>query len=160
MKYTIKERPGFAVVGRQTSVSTRDGNQFQEIPEFWQQVMEDGSFEQLAEAMSELGVMGVTLDYDEEAESIDYLIAIEKPAKDNVFTDLADLVEAEIPASSWAVFSEKGPVSRIASLYQRIYSEWFPTTNYEHAGTPELEIYHVDHNTGEISSFEIWIPIR
>lgn len=160
MKYTIKERPGFAVIGRQISVSTKDGNQFQEIPEFWQQVMEDGSFERLAEEMSELGVMGVTLDYDEEAESIDYLIAIEKSAKKDAFQDLPDLVEAAIPASSWAVFSEQGPVSRIASLYQRIYSEWFPAANYQHAGTPELEIYNVDHNTGEISSFEIWIPVK
>ncbi len=160
MKYTIKERPGFAVIGRKISVSTRNGNQFQEIPEFWQQVMDDGSFEQLAEEMSELGVMGVTLDYNEEAELIDYLIAIEKPAKDNVFPDLPELVEAEIPDSSWAVFSEEGPVSRIASLYQQIYSEWFPAVDFEHAGTPELEIYHVDHSTGEISSFEIWIPVR
>jgi len=160
MEYTINKKPGFAVVGRQICVSTVGGNQFQEIPEFWQQVMEDGSFEQLAKEMSELGVMGITLDYDEEAESIDYLIAIEKPAKNDAFQDLPDLVEAAIPASTWAVFTEKGPATRISSIYQQIYQEWFPAVDFEHAGTPELEIYNIDHSTGEISSFEIWIPIN
>ncbi|MGY3839288.1 GyrI-like domain-containing protein [Bacillus atrophaeus] len=45
-------------------------------------------------------------------------------------------------------------------MWDRIFSEWFPSTRYEHAEAPELEAYPAsgdihasDHRT------EIWIPV-
>ncbi|WP_411764328.1 GyrI-like domain-containing protein [Bacillus atrophaeus] len=48
----------------------------------------------------------------------------------------------------------------VQQTWDRIFSEWFPSTGYEHAEAPELEAYPAsgdihasDHRT------EIWIPV-
>ncbi|CRH75300.1 DNA gyrase inhibitor [Chlamydia trachomatis] len=44
--------------------------------------------------------------------------------------------------------------------WKRIFSEWFPTSGHEHAGTPELEVYdNADASNPDYYS-EIWIPIK
>ncbi|MEW9677280.1 GyrI-like domain-containing protein [Lentibacillus sp. L22] len=44
--------------------------------------------------------------------------------------------------------------------WKQIFSEWFPSSGYKHAGTPELEVY-LDENPSSPDLYsEIWIPVK
>lgn len=44
----------------------------------------------------------------------------------------------------------------IQNVLKRIFSEWLPSTGYEHIGGPELEVYR-ESDSGYHT--EVWIPI-
>ena len=49
-----------------------------------------------------------------------------------------------IPSATWAVFESVGVMpDAIQNVWQQIYSEWFSSMGYEHAGGPELEVYPI-----------------
>ncbi|RQW21479.1 hypothetical protein EH196_08870 [Bacillus sp. C1-1] len=59
------------------------------------------------------------------------------------------------------VFEVHGPSSSaIPKVWKEIFTEWFPSNPYEHAGTPELEVYVDEDVIKEDSYAEIWIPLR
>ena len=67
-----------------------------------------------------------------------------------------------IPALTWAVFStgectEADGTEKIQNIWKRVFPEWFPTSGYEHADGPELEMYFALGN-GKYNQ-EVWIPI-
>jgi AraC family transcriptional regulator len=65
----------------------------------------------------------------------------------------------EIPAGQWAKFIAKE--KSLDELYTKIFSEWLPSSGYEHAMQYTVEIYHMDAtNKGNDFTFEIWIPVR
>lgn len=95
---------------------------------------------------------------DKQQESVTYLIGAEK----NTEQIPHDWKETIIPSASWAIFPVHGAMPHaMPKVWERIFSEWFPTTGYEHTGGPEMEVYLSD---GEPSSedyySEIWIPIK
>lgn len=61
-------------------------------------------------------------------------------------------IHLKIPKQTWAVFKVKGNWEDVQSAWERVYSEWFPSSNYEHSGAPEI----LSSNDEES---EIWIPI-
>jgi AraC family transcriptional regulator len=53
----------------------------------------------------------------------------------------------------------------IQAVWKQIYSEWFPASEYEHAGTPDFELYPEQEDpsiddTSEKYRCEVWIPIK
>ena len=66
-----------------------------------------------------------------------------------------------VEASSWAVFESVGPFpSALQNVWGRIYSEWFPSSNYELAPGPEI-VWHESKDTSSPAyRSEIWIPVR
>ncbi|MNW08150.1 Bacterial transcription activator, effector binding domain [compost metagenome] len=60
-----------------------------------------------------------------------------------------------VPALTWAIFPE--PQCDLQKLWERIYSEWFPTSDYEQVDGPSFEMYYgmAVNVTGEI-----WIPVK
>jgi len=46
---------------------------------------------------------------------------------------------------------------KIQGVWKRIFPEWFPTSGYEHAGGPELELTYTISDSKFYS--EIWIPV-
>ena len=66
----------------------------------------------------------------------------------------------EIPPQTWAVFEITGPMPQsMAEVWGRIFSEWFPTSNYEHAKAPEIEWYDNGDMQAEGYKSAIWIPV-
>ncbi|MEK4524639.1 MULTISPECIES: GyrI-like domain-containing protein [Paenibacillus] len=43
----------------------------------------------------------------------------------------------------------------IQRLWHYIMTEWFPSTSYQHAGIPELEVYK-----GDGTPPQVWIPVK
>lgn len=71
-----------------------------------------------------------------------------------------DLTQLNVPASTWAVFEAVGPFpDTLQDVWGRIYSEWFPSSNYEQTEGPEiLWNEHKDVTSPKFKS-EIWIPV-
>ncbi|SHN60306.1 AraC family transcriptional regulator [Paenibacillus sp. ov031] len=71
------------------------------------------------------------------------------------------LAQLEVPSSTWAVFTVVGPFpGTLQDIWGRIYSEWFPSSDYELSEGPEiLWNEHKDVTSLQYRS-EIWIPIQ
>jgi len=71
------------------------------------------------------------------------------------------LEQLEVSASTWAVFQAVGPFpSTLQEVWGRIYSEWFPSSEYELSEGPEmLWNENKDVDSPQFKS-EIWIPIK
>lgn len=67
----------------------------------------------------------------------------------------------EVPAATWAVFPADLPdwnaSEAVDTLYKRFYREWLPTSEFEKAEGPEMEMYG---GTPEKGYIELWIPIE
>jgi AraC family transcriptional regulator len=47
----------------------------------------------------------------------------------------------------------------IVNVLSRIYQEWFPSTGFEQANAPVLEVYLPGDISAEDYKCEVWIPI-
>ncbi|RSK29299.1 AraC family transcriptional regulator [Bacillus sp. HMF5848] len=156
MNYRIVEKDAFEVIGKTMRVSTVNGENFKRIPEFWQTCNSDGASEGLMQDASDLGMLGICMEFEMEQESFTYMIAVEK--NNGLHSD--NFVVKKIPSATWAVFEVIGPMPHaIQAVWKRIYGEWFPSTNYEHANAPEIEVYPSGDPTSENYKTEIWIPV-
>jgi AraC family transcriptional regulator len=65
-----------------------------------------------------------------------------------------------IPAATWAVFESIGPMpDAIQTVTKQIFEEWFPSTGYEHAPAPELEVYLPGDVDSQDYRCQVWVPI-
>jgi len=65
-----------------------------------------------------------------------------------------------IPTATWAVFESIGPMPKaIQTVTVKIFKEWFPSTGYEHAAIPELEVYLPGNPDNQDYHCQVWIPI-
>lgn len=71
------------------------------------------------------------------------------------------LAALEVPSLTWAVFEAVGTFpDTLQNVWGRIYSEWFPSTDFEAVKGPEiLWNEHPDTAAPDYRS-EIWIPVR
>lgn len=156
MNYKIVDKEAFRIVGKGIRVSTKNGENYKRIPRFWEESHHNGFSNKLSKSAGALGLLGICTEFDSEQEEFTYLIAIEK----NSHINGEELVEQEIPASTWAVFESIGPMpDAIQKVWSRIFSEWFPATGYEHADAPELEVYLPGNPDDENYKCEVWIPV-
>lgn len=161
MKYRIVERSSFKVVGVKREFSMHNGENFAGIPLFWQEANKDGTTDHLFKINNgEIkGVLGVIVDKNNMGtmlEVIDYWVCTEL-----VGETPESLEELDIPASRWAVFEVHGPMpDAIQTTLKKILTEWFPSNAYEHAGTPELEVYSGEDPFSPDYYSEIWIPVK
>ncbi|WP_042148855.1 AraC family transcriptional regulator [Paucisalibacillus sp. EB02] len=158
MDYKIVEKETFSVVGKSIRTTTVGGENNRKIASFWKESNSNGFAEELAKNCGSLGLLGICMEFDQKLEKLTYLIAAEK----NLEQVPDGWEEREIPAATWAVFPVRGAMpDAMPRIWQRIFSEWFPATGYEHAGGPEMEVYLSDDDpTSENYYSEIWIPIK
>ncbi|THF84200.1 AraC family transcriptional regulator [Cohnella fermenti] len=156
MDYRIIDRPAVRTIGVKIATTTTDGQNSREIPRFWQQAHSDGTIGKLVEACPGKELLGICGDMDLANERFDYWIAAEnddRPADEQ-------WKEFTIPAATWAVFPSIGPMPHaIQDVWRRIFEEWFPSTGYEHAAGPELEVYPDGDTTSPDYRCEVWVPI-
>ncbi|SHG45242.1 AraC family transcriptional regulator [Ornithinibacillus halophilus] len=158
MDYKIMKKEGFTVVGKSIRTSIIDGENKREIPAFWKEANSNGFVEELSKNCGPRGILGICPDFYPQQENITYLIAAEK-RMDQV---PPGWVERVIRAANWAVFPVKGAMpDAMHKVWDRIFSEWFPSTGYEHDGGPELEVYKSKADPYQEDYYsEIWIPIK
>ena len=149
MEYRIEEQASFRVVGFAMRDTMTLEDCFEKVPGFWGQTA--GELPRLAALMDgsgPMGILGVSA-CDGGAFSGYYIAAAtQAPAPE-------DMAEYHVPAGTWAVFPCRGPMPQaMQDLQRRIISEWLPSSGYEYAEAPDIEVYSADncHN-------EVWLPI-
>jgi AraC family transcriptional regulator len=159
MNYKIVEKESFMVVGVKREFSCENGENMVEIPKMWNDVHVDGTNDLLFQLNNgEIqGVLGVCVDKRNSGSPLmDYWIA----AAHNGDTP-EGLLELKIPASKWGVFEVHGAMpDAMHKAWKEIFSEWFPSNQYEHAGTPDLEVYSEGNPSSPDYYSEIWIPLK
>jgi len=156
MDYRIIEKEAFKVIGKAVRMTTKDGENLKQIPKLWDEVNQDGTNERICALSDKNEVFGICMDMEHDEEHFTYMIAVEdtKNSKNTEFTT------REIPAATWAIFTSIGPMpTAIQKVWERIFSEWFPSTGYEHAEGPELEVYPDGNPSSEDYKCEVWVPI-
>ncbi|GIN69096.1 MULTISPECIES: GyrI-like domain-containing protein [Bacillus] len=157
MKCKIVEKEAFQIAGKAIQTTMDKAQNKVEIPAFWEEVNHNGFIGSLKPFAGPLGFLGVCMDFDERDGTFTYVIGIEKTAENLP----ESCIVKEVPASTWAVFDAVGPVNpTVQATWERIFSEWFPATGYEHADAPEFEAYRAGGNiSADDYVTQIWIPI-
>ena len=148
LEYKIVEKPQFTLVGLPRMFNS--DTSYQEIPKFWDEVME-------MENCPLLGMYGVCI--DEDGKNFEYLIA------DNYipWQELpAGCVTRVIPAFTWAVFPCRGPLPQtLQDVNTRIWAQWLPNCkDYRLAANLNLELYAPPAEKPEDTYSEIWLPVE
>ena len=156
MDYRIEHKEAFRIVGLKTELDKDVEKNFQAVPVFWQNVSQSGAIPKLSERMDEepKGLMGVSACMGEDAWEYYIAVASSLPVPD----ELPNACEFTVPACTWAVFPGRGAMpAAIQELEKRIVTEWLPTSGYEYANAPDIELYlTADPQNTE---FEVWLPI-
>ncbi|KIL80750.1 AraC family transcriptional regulator [Bacillus badius] len=158
MQYKVANKESFEVIGIKQTFPYANSENLAGIPKMWEKVNRDGTSGVLISKNNGpvKGILGVCVDKNNEEKQMDYWIA--SASNEEASEELSKL---EIPASKWVIFEVHGAMpDAMQSAWKKIFSEWFPSSGYEHAGTPDLEVY----TFGDISSpdyySEIWIPVK
>jgi AraC family transcriptional regulator len=161
MDYRIIEKQSFNIVGKGRQFSNEQGKSFIELPQFWTEFKKDKSWDTLMKftagepgAVTGAGSLGIcTMENDMK---FFYAIGVEKGSK----AALKGFEIIHIPAATWAIFDSYGPVTpSIQAVIKKIFSEWFPSTGYEHDNISELQVYLPGDMQGRDYHCQVWIPI-
>lgn len=155
MNYRIEQRDSFEMFGVYGIINADQKTAFSEVPQFRIKCDDDGSVDLMNDLLGRFGdtMLHAAL-YDHTKEFFKYLICYHLPKGLEIperFTKLA------VPTLTWAIFPE--PQCDMQKLWERIYSEWFPTSEYEQVEGPTFEMYYGMARHGNVSG-EIWIPVK
>ncbi len=155
MDYRMEEKPKMRFVGWKETVSKVNENNFQRIPLIWNEVYENGMYEKIEQLSNQKpsGVLGICSDFEED--SLGYYIA--SATNQEVPQGMEEIV---VPAGLWVIFPCVGPLpGAMQAVWKKIYTEWFPSSGYEHAGEAEIEWYSEGEGDAHDYLSEIWIPV-
>lgn len=151
MNYRIETKEAFRIVGVSVPLHREIEKNFAVIPQKWQEIAQNGTLQTLVGMMDTppMGVLGVSRCSD--PESWRYYIAVSSSQP------RGQLEEFVVPAACWAIFPGHGTNESIQELQRRVVTEWLPTSGYEYANAPDIEVYlNPDPQNAE---YEVWIPL-
>ncbi len=151
MNYRIETKEAFRITGVSVPLEKEIEKNFAVIPSKWQEISVNGTLQRLIEMMDRepMGVLGVSTCNGEEAWH--YYIAVSSSEEGE------GLEEYIVPAATWAIFPGEGTNESIQELERRIVTEWLPTSGYEYADAPDIEVYISPDLQN--AKYEVWIPV-
>ncbi len=160
MNYRIERKENFRIIGIKKRVPIRFNGVNPEIAAMWQSL--DSELINKLKSLSNIEPMGLisaSANFSEgrmeEQGELDHYIGVATTEKCPInFTCL------EVPATTWGEFEAVGPFpNKLQEVWGRIYSEWFPSSNYELSEGPE--ILWNEHKDITVPNFrsQIWIPV-
>ncbi|WP_088068732.1 AraC family transcriptional regulator [Gottfriedia luciferensis] len=160
MNYRIEEKDAFRIVGIKKRVPIIFNGVNPEIALMWKSLKMD-TITQLKKLsnIEPVGLISASTNFSEgrmeEKGELDHYIGV---ATTNRCPD--SFIQLEVPASTWAVFEAIGTFpDALQEVWGRIYSEWFPSSNYEQLEGPEILWNEQKDLTSPAFKSEIWIPV-
>lgn len=153
MDYRIEEHQEFNIVGISSPMSKNIEENFAVVPQMWEKASKEGILPRLLPLMTgePKGVLGVSC--CNEQEQWQYFIAVAGETNGD-----PDLSTYTIPACTWAIFpGEEAMPQGIQELERRIVTQWLPTSGYEYANAPDIEVYISPDPANP--KYEVWLPI-
>ncbi|MGJ7922533.1 AraC family transcriptional regulator [Neobacillus sp. LXY-4] len=160
MNYRIVEKEAFRIIGIMKRVPIIFNGVNPEIASMWQSLtMEKINKLKGLSNVEPIGLISASTNFSEgrmeEKGELDHYIGVAttKECPEN-------MAQLEVPASTWAVFEAIGPFPEtLQNIWGRIYSEWFPSSNYEQKEGPEILWNESKDTTSPTFKSEIWIPV-
>lgn len=153
MNYRIEQKEAFRIVGVSKPLYEDLEQNFTIVPQMWGEAAAGGLIPRLAGKMdsSPMGLLGVSACHIPGAWRYFIAVASSQPADEG-------LEEYTVPASTWAIFSGEGDNRSIQELEKRIVTEWLPSSGFEYAEAPDVEVY-LSPDPAQ-ARYEVWIPVR
>lgn len=155
MNYRIEKKEAFRIVGVKEHLDMTVEESMERVPQFWAETLQSGMFEVVCKLSNQepCGVLGVSTCMN--GKDFDYYIACASDMKTTENT-----CEYEIPAATWAIFECIGPMPlAMQDLQKRVVAEWLPTSGYEYADAPDIEVYPEGDTLSPGYRSEIWLPV-
>ncbi|MED4443196.1 AraC family transcriptional regulator [Bacillus thuringiensis] len=160
MNYRIEEKEPFRIIGITKRVPIVFNGVNEEIASMWK-ILNPESIQTLKSLsnMEPNGIISASTNFSEgrmeEKGELDHYIGV-ATTKDCP----EQFKQLEVAASTWAIFEAVGPFpDALQNVWGRIYSEWFPSSNYELAEGPEILWNEQKDISSPNFKSEIWIPI-
>jgi len=163
MNYRIEEEKATNVVGKEIIIKK---DPFKEIPIFVEEIWNSGEHDRINEAVGRPAgslLNGYHFDYSEDG-TRRYLMGFEFPDGKEVADGMITL---HVPNQIYAVFESRESIPddaeiglEIQNVWRRIYSEWFPSSNFEQVEGVCMEKYYWADDRQSESICEVWIPVR
>lgn len=150
MDYRIAQMDSFRIVGRKLHTTMENGESYKRVPAFWGEVNESIADILALMDAEPMGLLGVS-NYNPNlyGSEFDYYISV---ASNKIIPK--GMAEFYVPASTWAIFPfQKEGTDRIQEFQKRVLFEWLPSSGYEFAKAPDIELFH------GVDESEIWVPI-
>ncbi|MGO4111278.1 AraC family transcriptional regulator [Paenibacillus sp. YAF4_2] len=161
MNYRIEEKEAFSIAGIMKRVPIVFEGVNPEIAAMWQSLNEDriNKLKSLSNVTPK-GLLNASVHFSEgrmeEKGELDHYIGV---ATTEACPD--EFSELKVAPRTWAVFEAVGPFpATLQNVWGRIYSEWFPSSNYEVAEGPEILWNEHKDITSPTYRSEIWIPVE
>ncbi|MGZ7150170.1 AraC family transcriptional regulator [Bacillus sp. BC08] len=160
MNYRIEEKEQFQIIGITKRVPIVFNGVNEEIASMWKSLNPESI--QMLKSLSNMepnGIISASTNFSEgrmeEKGELDHYIGV-ATTKDCP----EQFAQLEVAASTWAIFEAVGPFPEtLQNVWGRIYSEWFPSSNYELAKGPEILWNEQKDTSSPNFKSEIWIPV-
>lgn len=159
INYKIVEKPAFDIIEKLEVQSNENNESVRTIQEFWERCEKDGTLSMLFDGTEDkTAIFGICYANFARFKYFDYSIA----AKWNENAALPEgFRRSRIPKRTWAVFECRGPIpDAMENEWQRVVSEFFPTSCYEPTYEMDIELYPRGDRKSENYRSEIWVPVR
>lgn len=150
LQFRVEKKEAFRILGLSCPLDKDLEKNFDVIPSVWNRALEDGTLMKLGALMNQnpQGLLGVSACHTEEWK---YLLAVSSDQKSS------DFEEYEIPSCTWAVFEGAGTNVSLQNLERRVLMEWLPTSGYQYANVPDIEVYIKADPQDAV--YEYWLPV-
>lgn len=156
MNFKIEQKDEFRIVGFATKESMNMEDCFEKVPIFWGEVYAKGGIDKISNLIDgsvPQGVLGVSTCDNGAFSGYFIAAATNKPCPEG-------MEEYLVPQGTWAIFDCVGPMPHaIQNLQQRIITEWLPTSGYEYATAPDIEVYFQGDQSSPEYHSQVWLPI-
>lgn len=150
MDYKIVKKEPLKVVAKTRLFS--DETSQKEIPKFWEEYFKEGLDDKVC------GMMGICMQPENNAKIWRYGIGSDMQHVNEIPEGFEVI---EIPAYTWAIFTCIGAMPKaIQEMWERVYSEWLPQSDYELIPDCDIELYTEGDSRSDTYVSEIWIPVK
>lgn len=163
MDYRIETKEAFKLVMKKKKVSSKQELTVEEISEFWKDCNNDGTILALCkyipkDSLFKDCIVGACFGKDATEKEFPYAIGA---TYNGAEIKEKDLIVEEIPAHTYVVFPCIGKMPEaFQKLYQQIYSEFFPASEYQPCGGTDFEVYPSADVLDPNYRCEIWIAVK
>jgi AraC family transcriptional regulator len=157
-KPKIITRDQFLVIGPAIRTTVEKEENFKQIPLFWEKTLKKSLLAKIPNRVDEETCYGICMEMKDDG--FTYMIGCEVKSLSNIPDNM---IGRTIPGATYAVFTARGPITKsVQDTTAYIYKNWFPESGYEHAYTPEFELYDkrsMPENEDEAET-DIYIPVK
>ncbi len=160
MDYRIVKESPFQMIAKKDQFPQGKEISHEKIRSFWQKCNNDGTIETLCRYIKPGNILGnaiagICFDNPNKGD-FDYAIGV--PYEGGDIPDGFSITT--IPENTWAVFPCIGPMpDAFQTLWKKIYTEFFPTSEYQPSNGMCFESYPGDNVTDADYACELWISV-